>query len=60
MSKVITREASELGWDPGCRAMVVQIDGVIYLHHHTTKDNDGDVMYDEYRDGDNIVRVFND
>jgi len=68
MSRVIAREASELGWKPGERPRTINIMGLDFHHAHTTRDREGEVMYDEYHPSpllrsqypNTILQVFND
>ncbi len=62
MSKVITREASELLLRPCVWPPRILCEGEVYSWHHECRDGtiDNELEYVEYRNGDNILRVFND
>jgi hypothetical protein len=65
MSRVITRDASDLGWEPGEVGLAVFVEGRNHEYHHLARDQEGEVMYWEYHPTtdqapETIVRVFND
>jgi hypothetical protein len=62
---VIVREASELGLPPGVwPGSIVLVDGndvgTQYIRRYTERDASGDVVFVEYGNRHQTVRVFND